>query len=81
MSAEINLNSWKIPDLMAEISQKNKISFSEMTKTFNLGIGMVGVISPKELEDVSEYLARKKEKYYIIGEIKKGSKEKVKFIS
>ncbi len=47
----------------------------EMLQTFNNGIGMVLVVSPKELEDIMGRLRSLGEKAFVIGEIGKAEKD------
>lgn len=38
-----------------------------MLSTFNVGIGMILVVPPKNLRNVESELTRRREKFYIIG--------------
>ncbi|GAT75561.1 phosphoribosylaminoimidazole synthetase [Ehrlichia ruminantium] len=50
LSAQISLNSWKMPEIFDWLKTTVQISQTELLKTFNCGIGMV-VIVPQEHED------------------------------
>lgn len=67
--AEIYKNSWPVPKIFKEIQEKGKISDQEMFKTFNMGIGMVFIISKNDPEKINSYLKAKKEKFFLIGKI------------
>lgn len=43
-------NSWDIPPLFKWIQENGKIVDSEMFLTFNMGIGMIAVVSPSDAE-------------------------------
>ncbi|MDD5594136.1 MAG: AIR synthase-related protein, partial [Candidatus Margulisbacteria bacterium] len=73
--AVIELNSWPIPKIFRLIQRLGDVDHEEMYKTFNMGIGMILVVDSKETDKVLQYLARKKEKAYLIGEISKGNRE------
>jgi phosphoribosylformylglycinamidine cyclo-ligase len=73
--AVIDLNSWSIPAIFRLIKRLGKVDHNEMYKTFNMGIGMVVVIAAKDADKAMKYLAKKKEKAFIIGEIGKGKRE------
>ena len=46
-----------------------KIADDEMRSVFNLGIGLVAVISKDILNDVKSYLDSINEQYYLVGKI------------
>ncbi|MFA5034196.1 MAG: phosphoribosylformylglycinamidine cyclo-ligase [Candidatus Margulisiibacteriota bacterium] len=73
--AVIELNSWEIPRIFKLIKKLGEVDHAEMYKTFNMGIGMILVVSAKEADKVMQHLAKKKEKAFLIGEISKGNQE------
>jgi phosphoribosylformylglycinamidine cyclo-ligase len=65
----VNWNSWEIPPLFQFIQKSGNISDAEMRKVFNLGVGLVAIVSPENVDDV---FAISKENFYncfTIGEI------------
>lgn len=72
--AVIELNSWPIPKIFRLIERLGEVDHEEMYNTFNMGIGMILVVDPKEADRVMQCLARKKEKAFMIGEIAKGNR-------
>lgn len=79
-TAEIDVSKWKVPPIFKFLQREGEIEFKEMYRTFNMGIGMVIIVPKNEINSIERYLKRKKEKFYTIGEIKKGRKE-VKLVS
>ncbi len=73
--AVIRKESWNVPKIFTLIKKKGMVSESEMYHVFNMGIGMVMVISPAHLASVF----RKAPGARVIGEIIKGDK-RVKII-
>ncbi|MBI2609023.1 MAG: phosphoribosylformylglycinamidine cyclo-ligase [Deltaproteobacteria bacterium] len=69
LQAHVDLSSWKIPSIFRFLQEKGKISHKEMLKTFNCGVGMVLIISPKEAPKVLSYLKEKKELAWVIGKV------------
>ena len=69
-------NNWKIPSLFLDIMAKSRLNFDEMSRVFNMGIGIVLSIKKKHIQSVEKLLNSINEKYYIIGEVvsKKGFK-------
>ncbi|KAJ4895864.1 hypothetical protein Rs2_22658 [Raphanus sativus] len=47
LGAVIHTDAWELPPLFKWIQQSGRIEDSEMRRTFNLGIGMVMVVSPE----------------------------------
>ncbi len=72
--------SWTIPEIFYMIKKKGNIDWQEMFSTFNMGIGMVIVVSKENHKKIFNFL-KKREKVFIIGEIIKSRKEKIIFDS
>ncbi|KAJ4885192.1 hypothetical protein Rs2_35285 [Raphanus sativus] len=69
LGAVIHTDAWELPPLFKWIQQSGRIEDSEMRRTFNLGIGMVLVVSP---EAASRILGEAKNGDYVayrIGEV------------
>jgi len=75
IQAVIDINSWPLPHIFRMIQRMGKIDQDEMFKTFNMGIGMVLVIDARDEEKIMKYLAKQKEKAFVIGEIERGKGE------
>jgi phosphoribosylformylglycinamidine cyclo-ligase len=65
---------WEIPPLMKLIKIAGRIDRKEMYRTFNCGIGMILVISEKDVDGVLKKLKRLGEKARVIGEVRKRKK-------
>ncbi len=72
LQAVIRKSSWKVPTIFRWLQEAGKIEEEEMFKTFNMGIGMVIVVSPSQAKKAEEVLKRKGEKVYLIGEVTRG---------
>ena len=70
--AHINTKSWKTPHIFEQIQKEGNIEAKEMFKVFNMGIGMILVVSKKEAEKAMSFLSKIGEKAYLIGKISKG---------
>lgn len=76
LSAQLFKNSWPIPDTFKEIKQRANLPPREMLRTFNMGIGMVLVVTPKKSERIIRFLRQKFAlKSWVIGELVKGKRE------
>jgi phosphoribosylformylglycinamidine cyclo-ligase len=65
--ALIETKSWRVPSIFAFLERHGKIDRSEMYQVFNMGIGMVAIVSEKDSEK-----ARRMLKAHRIGTIAKG---------
>lgn len=52
LSAVIDTSRWPIPPVFAAIAEHGNIAAEEMYRVFNMGVGMVAVISPEQFEAV-----------------------------
>ncbi|MFV9567030.1 phosphoribosylformylglycinamidine cyclo-ligase [Thermoanaerobacter mathranii] len=69
IAAKINKGSWEIPAIFNLIQRLGDIEEREMYRTFNMGIGMVVIVDPSDVDKALEKLNGIGEKAYIIGEI------------
>jgi len=57
--------SWPVPSIFDQIARDGGVSCQEMEKTFNMGLGMVLVISPEALTTVESFF----EQSFVIGRV------------
>ena len=74
LGAWIDRRSWKAPPIFDLIQRMGRVAADEMGRTFNNGIGMILVVDKNRADRVTRALQRLREPYYVIGEIKKGSR-------
>lgn len=72
--AVIKKKSWEISSIFSVIQKMGNIDDMEMLKVFNMGIGMMIVVSEKELPEIIERLNILGERAYSIAVIEKRSK-------
>ncbi len=75
VGVKINKDSWSVPKIFKLIQNKGGIEDREMFHTFNMGVGMVLVVSPGSAKAVITQLAGFRLKSWVIGEVVKGKKE------
>jgi phosphoribosylformylglycinamidine cyclo-ligase len=73
-SAVIRVGSWPGLPIFGILQKLGRIDEAEMLRTFNMGVGMVVVISPRNLRQVLSRLKRQKQPVYQIGEIRSGKR-------
>ena len=74
-AAQIDLGSWPAQTIFQHLQQLGNIPPEEMYRTFNMGIGMILVITPKKFKRVQAALEKAGEKGYTIGRIVKGERK------
>lgn len=73
MNACIKEGKWKIPAVFKFLQDIGNIDRDEMFKVFNMGIGMVAIISPGQFDKVKMTAGELKEDVYEIGFITSGN--------
>jgi phosphoribosylformylglycinamidine cyclo-ligase len=68
--AHIYADSWPIAPVFSYLAEKGEISSEEMFRTFNMGIGMMAIVSEHHVEDLLHQFRGHGEQPYLIGEIK-----------
>ncbi|MGI8889749.1 MAG: phosphoribosylformylglycinamidine cyclo-ligase [Chthoniobacterales bacterium] len=66
--AVIDAACWKVPAIFQLIQDRGRVPRDEMYQVFNMGIGMVAIVSPKDARALATQLRAK-----IIGRIERGS--------
>jgi phosphoribosylformylglycinamidine cyclo-ligase len=73
LGARLRRGSWEVPHLFRLIQAGGGVSDEEMERTFNLGVGMIVVVSPSDLHEVEHSLERRGETSFVIGSVVAGS--------
>src|SRR5207244_8037932 len=74
VDARIKLGSWHVPALFRFLYDRGGIDRDEMLRVFNLGIGMVMIVAPTEVEAIAKHFTQIGQRYFFIGNIVKGSR-------
>jgi len=72
--AVVRLGSWPVLPIFKLIARLGRVPQPDMLRTFNMGIGMMLIVSKRKLARVTTLLARAREKHWIIGEIERGKR-------
>lgn len=72
--AVIKKNSYEVPEIFKMLAIDGDIEEKIMYNTFNMGIGMVLAVDPKDVDDVLAAVEKAGESGYVIGEIEAGEK-------
>jgi phosphoribosylformylglycinamidine cyclo-ligase len=76
-SALITRSSWEVPPIFRFLQNKGGIAEDEMYHTFNMGIGMMLVVSRDRVKKLLARAKRLGEKAFVIGEIIRGPRKVV----
>ena len=63
-----------MPPIFALLQERGEIADDEMFRTFNMGIGLVLVVTREQCDHVRSLLASFGETVWIIGEVQAGSR-------
>ncbi len=64
---QINWGSWSMPPIFSVIQQAGSIADEEMRHVFNLGVGMVMVVSPERVDEIMR--ACEAERPFVVGSV------------
>jgi len=77
LAAKIDLNSWQIPPLFNWLQQMGDISWHEMYRVLNCGVGMVICVAQSDVDNAISLLNERGEKAWILGQIVKRERDAV----
>ncbi|MBP2649866.1 MAG: phosphoribosylformylglycinamidine cyclo-ligase [Firmicutes bacterium] len=70
---EVDSTAWPKPAIFELLQKWGNVAWPEMYRTFNMGIGMILVVSPDEAVNLKKYLADQGEACYTIGKVTAGA--------
>ena len=71
--AMVDPESWEIPPLFTTLQQAGRISTGEMRDVFNLGVGLIAVLSPDAVAAAQRAAATQGVPTWLMGEVHRGS--------
>jgi phosphoribosylformylglycinamidine cyclo-ligase len=71
----IRKGTWEELPIFRMIREKGGVPEEELYQVFNMGIGMVAIVSGDKADEVLKFIRAKKHQAWIIGEVVKGSGE------
>ena len=76
LAIELELNAWSIPKLYRWLAELGSVPLNEMLRVFNMGLGMLVVVSPEHAESALHAL---KTDAYVVGKVTPRSGAPVEF--
>ncbi|MCI6158458.1 MAG: phosphoribosylformylglycinamidine cyclo-ligase [Selenomonadaceae bacterium] len=75
MGVTIDSAAWEMPPIFRLLQQWGNVDWHEMYRTFNMGIGMVLIVSADDAAKIEADLAARHEKVFRIGRVTRGAHE------
>lgn len=75
VECHVEVGTWPMPKIFDLIQSKGNLSDYDMYRTFNMGIGMILVVSKDSSDAILRRLIELGEKAYLIGEVKSGDRQ------
>jgi phosphoribosylformylglycinamidine cyclo-ligase len=76
MQATVEMGSWPVLPIFSYLARLGHLERDELLRTFNLGIGMILVVPPKNQRVVESELKRRREKFFRIGQVRSADARK-----
>lgn len=77
LSAQVKKSSWPVPPIFERLRSIGNIAEDDWRRTFNLGIGMILVVSESKRRKAAKALEKIGEPFHVIGSIVKSAKRRV----
>jgi phosphoribosylformylglycinamidine cyclo-ligase len=68
----VKSGSWPVPPIFEVIQRVGGVSFEEMHRVFNMGIGMVVFVAPGSVPEIARLWAGARQRWYAIGNVRTG---------
>lgn len=70
--AEVRLGSWPVPPIFELLRRLGRVPEDDMLRTFNMGLGMLVIVSESHAARVTSVLKQPREKFWAVGRIARG---------
>jgi phosphoribosylformylglycinamidine cyclo-ligase len=74
LMAEVDRGTWTPAPVFAMIAQRGRITRAEMEKTFNMGVGMVAIVAPDDIDRALAILTARHLDCWVVGMVNKAGK-------
>jgi phosphoribosylformylglycinamidine cyclo-ligase len=72
LDVTVKAGAWPVPPVFEVIAREGSVSFEEMHRVFNMGIGMVVFVAPADLTRVAQIWKDAGVRWFAIGNVKSG---------
>jgi len=80
LAARVDVSSWTVPPFFEKLREIGNIALADYRRTFNLGIGMIVVVSKRNLGKAREILGGIDEKFFELGSVVKARGARVEYV-
>ena len=80
LAARVDVSTWNIPSFFEMLREIGDIDLADYRRTFNLGIGMILVVSKRNLAKAHGALARVEQPFFEIGSVVKSNGPRVVYV-
>ena len=80
VKAIIDLDAWPVPPIFKYLAKLGEIDSDELLQSFNMGVGMIVIVSAEHIKEAEADLKRRREKFFRIGRIERGDTGKARLI-
>ena len=72
LGAVIDLASWEVPNVFQVLEEGGRVDRDEMLRVFNMGVGMIVVVAPEDVDGVLEGLIQSDTPAWVMGDVEAG---------
>jgi phosphoribosylformylglycinamidine cyclo-ligase len=72
LGASIERGSWPVPPVFRTLQEAGRVATAEMDRVFNMGVGMIVVVAPGDVDAVRAAVGLESVESWVIGSIAKG---------
>ena len=72
LGAVIDLSSWEVPNVFQVLEEGGGVDRDEMLRVFNMGVGMIVVVAPEDVDGVLEGLIQSDTPAWVMGDVEAG---------
>jgi len=80
LAARVDVSSWTVPPFFEKLREIGNVPLADYRRTFNLGIGMIVVVSKRNLGKAREILGGLDEKFFELGSVVKARGARVEYV-
>jgi phosphoribosylformylglycinamidine cyclo-ligase len=80
VKAIIDLGAWPVPPIFKYLAKLGEIDTDELLQSFNMGVGIILIVSAEHVQEAEADLKRRREKFFRIGRIERGDTGKARLI-
>jgi phosphoribosylformylglycinamidine cyclo-ligase len=73
LDAVVDLSSWEVPRIFRILQEAGQVETAEMYRTFNMGVGMVVICAPAEVDAVLAAASLAEVPAWVLGSLRRGS--------